>query len=115
MRCPLHPEWSAPCGVNWILAAIYGFFLIIAIILAIVSAKMLRKIKKQIENDFLDATIQSEKLDGKNINIEENVEAKKNKTIFDEADTKRRSKPKKIIVEGDSTLKNKRKKSDIKQ
>ena len=54
MRCPLHPEWSAPCSVNWILAAIYGVFLIITIFLAIVTAKMLRKVKKQIENEFLE-------------------------------------------------------------
>ena len=50
MRCPLHPEFSAPCSVNWILAAIYGVFLVLAIIFAIISAKMLRKVKKQIEN-----------------------------------------------------------------
>ena len=52
MQCPLHPEWSAPCSVNWILAAIYGFFLVLVVVLAIISAKMLRKVKKQIENEF---------------------------------------------------------------
>ena len=23
VQCPLHPEWSAPCNVNWILGAMY--------------------------------------------------------------------------------------------
>ena len=23
MQCSLHPEWSAPCSVNWIFAVIY--------------------------------------------------------------------------------------------
>jgi preprotein translocase subunit SecG len=59
MQCPLHPEWSAPCSVNRILAAMYGIFLIFVIILAIVSARKLRKVKKQIENEFLEATKQS--------------------------------------------------------
>ena len=54
MICPLHPEWSAPCSVNWIIAAIYGFFLIIVIILAIISARMLRKVKKKIEEEFTE-------------------------------------------------------------
>jgi hypothetical protein len=62
MKCPLHPEYSAPCSVNRIFAAMYGFFLIIVIILAIISAKKLRKVKKQIENEFLEAAKQSEEL-----------------------------------------------------
>ena len=52
VRCPLHPEWSAPCEINWILAAIYAIFLLFTVILAIVSDKMLGKVKKQIENEF---------------------------------------------------------------
>ena len=55
MICPLHPEWSAPCSVNWIFAIIYWFFLLITIILAIISASKLRKIKKQIEDEFLES------------------------------------------------------------
>ena len=54
MICPLHPEWSAPCSVNWIIAAVYGFFLIIVIILAIISARRLRKVKKKIEEEFTE-------------------------------------------------------------
>ena len=54
MICPLHPEWSAPCSVNWIIAAVYGFFLIIVIIFAIISARMLRKVKKKIEEEFTE-------------------------------------------------------------
>ena len=23
MKCPLHPEWSAPCSVNWIIGIMY--------------------------------------------------------------------------------------------
>jgi len=55
MRCPLHPEWSAPCSVVWIIAGIYGIFLILTIICAIISARILRKVKKQIENEFTEA------------------------------------------------------------
>ena len=54
MQCPLHPEYSAPCSIIWINAAGYGFFLIITIIFAIFSAKKLRKVKKKIENEFLE-------------------------------------------------------------
>ena len=80
MICPLHPEWSAPCSVNWIIAAIYGFFLIIVIILAIISARMLRKVKKKIEDEFTE-TVDS--------HIQEQVNEVK------------KSKPKKIIVKKD--------------
>lgn len=52
MRCPLHPEWSATCSANWILAAIYGVPLILAIILLIISSKKLKNIKRQIENEL---------------------------------------------------------------
>ena len=77
MRCPLHPEWSAPCSVNWILAAIYGVSLLLAIIFAIISARMLRKVKKQIENEFTETI---------NNNVKEYVDAIKG------------TKPKKVIV-----------------
>ena len=52
MQCPLHPEWSAPCSVIWIIAAMYGISLLLVIICAIISAHILRKVKKQIENEF---------------------------------------------------------------
>lgn len=55
MRCSTHPEWSAPCSINRIFAIVYGIFLIIIIILAYVSSKMLRKVKKQIENEFTES------------------------------------------------------------
>lgn len=60
IKCPLHPEYSAPCSVNWIFAAIYGVPLILAIILAVISAKMLKKIKKRIEDDFFTSVKQDE-------------------------------------------------------
>ena len=55
MQCPLHPEWSAPCGVIWILAGMYGFFLILTIICAIISNRMLKKVKRQIEDEFTES------------------------------------------------------------
>lgn len=55
VQCPLHPESSAPCSVNWFLAVMYGSFLLVTIILAIISSKMLKKIKKQIEDDFFSS------------------------------------------------------------
>lgn len=90
MQCPLHPEWSAPCSVNWILAAIYWAFLIITIILAIISASMLRKVKRQIENEFLEAMANTKK-------IEENTEDLKIEDIKDFKITK----PKKVIVKSE--------------
>ena len=106
VRCPLHPEWSAPCNVNWILAAMYWFFLILVIILAIISSRKLKKIKKQIENEFLEATKHSWEIMEKNM---QNDEGLKDEIIVDKVKIRSKSKPKKIIVEWDSTLKNKRK------
>ena len=91
MQCPLHPEWSAPCSLNWILAAMYGIFLLVTVILAIISKKKLIKIKKQIENEFtesVDSYIDSKKAEEK---IEENEENTK----------KKETKPRKIIVKKD--------------
>ncbi len=111
VQCPLHPENSAPCSVNRFLAVMYWSFLLITIIFAIISAKMLRNIKKQIENEFLEATKQTEEVNEKHVKTEKNLEYKKDKLIIDEVEIKRKSKPKKIIVEWDSTLKSKTKKS----
>ena len=61
MICPLHPEWSAPCNVNRIIAAIYWIFLLLTIVLAIISAKMLKKIRKKIENEFIDVITNEDK------------------------------------------------------
>ena len=53
MQCSLHSaEMSAPCDVNRILAAAYWIILFLVIILAIISAKVLRRVKKKIENEF---------------------------------------------------------------
>ena len=109
VQCPLHPEWSAPCEINWVLAIIYWFFLILSIIFAIISARMLRKIKKQIENNFLEATKQTEEINEKYIKTEKTLEYKNDKLLLDEVEIKRKSKPKKIIVEWDSALKSKAK------
>ena len=65
IQCPLHPEWSAPCDVNWVLAAIYWVFLIIIIILAVISASMLKKVKRQIENEFLESTTNAKEIEDK--------------------------------------------------
>lgn len=106
MKCPLHPEWSAPCNVNWILAAMYWIFLIIVIILAIISAKTLRKIKKKIENEFLEVTNKSKKSLYENMNNGKKSE-KESKKIKDDGNVKTNVRPKRIIVNADSSLKNK--------
>ena len=80
MICPLHPEWSAPCSVNWIIAAVYGFFLIIVIIFAIISARMLRKVKKKIEEEFTETV---------------------DNYVKEQVNEVKKSKPKKIIVKKD--------------
>lgn len=62
MICPLHPEWSAPCSVNRIYGGMYGIVLITIIILAIIASKMLRKVKKKIENEYVGNTPRCEKI-----------------------------------------------------
>lgn len=107
MQCPLHPEWSAPCSVNWILAAIYWIFLIITIILAILSANALRKVKKKIENEFIES-INSNDWIIENKNIKKESEQDTKETIKDfKKQTKENNKPKRIIVNSDSTIKEK--------
>ena len=61
MVCPLHPENSAPCSVIWIFAVMYGILLVLVIIFAIISARMLRKIKKKIEDEFIETANKEEK------------------------------------------------------
>ena len=87
VQCPLHPEWSAPCSVNRLLAAIYGVFLILTIVFAIISAKMLRIVKKQIENEFTETI---------NNNVKEYVEEIK------------QTKPKKVIAKTGNKSKKKK-------
>ena len=92
MQCPLHPEWSAPCRVIWINAAGYGFFLIITIIFENFSARKLKKVKKQIENEFFEATNQAEnKLKETKKEEEKSEEIKEIKTL----------KPRKLIAKSD--------------
>ena len=100
MRCPLHPEWSAPCSLNWILAAMYGIFLLVTIILAIIAKRKLRKIKKQIENEFTES-------------VDSYIETKKAEEEFEESeetkeDTKKKgTRPRKIIVKKNKKSENK--------
>jgi len=119
MQCSYHSEWSAPCDVIWILAAMYWIFLLLVIILNIVSARRLEKVKKKIENEFLEATKHNEEIVGQEDSQEEIDEKSDNKIdeiIEDDIKIKKKSRPKKIIVEWDSTLKNKRKtKKDTKR
>lgn len=84
MQYPLHPEWSAPCNINWILAAIYGIFLLLTIFLEIISARTLRNIKKQIEEEFFSA-IDSETNNKEILEKEEkeNKKSDKDKEIID--------------------------------
>ena len=84
MRCSQHPEWSAPCSINWILAAMYGIFLLITIILAMISANRLRKVKKQIENEFTE-TINKHAEEQK---VEEKIKVAKPRKIIAKKDKK---------------------------
>ncbi len=109
MRCPLHPEWSAPCSVNWILGIMYWIPLLLVIILAIISASKLRKIKKQIEQEFLDATKQDKEISEKDTKNDKESDNEDVEIIIDKVKIEKKSKPKKIIVEWGTTLKSKHK------
>jgi hypothetical protein len=82
MQCSSHPEWSVPCSIIRILALIYLTFLVLAIIFAIISANMLRKVKRQIENEFLDIIKNKNSKKGlfteTNINTKRKTKSKKN-------------------------------------
>ena len=96
MQCPLHPEYSAPCSIIWINAAGYGFFLIITIIFAIFSAKKLRKVKKKIENEFLEVA--------NNTKNEPEDEIKKHEKVEEKSEDIKKVKvvkQKKVIVKAD--------------
>ena len=109
MKCPLHPEWSAPCSVNWIIGIMYWIPLILVIILAIISASKLRKVKKQIEKEFLEVTELGKEDLEKNVGKDGESEDKNKENFVDKVTIKKKSKPKKIIVEWDTTLKSKHK------
>jgi predicted Holliday junction resolvase-like endonuclease len=98
MQCSAHPEWSAPCSVIRIFAIIYGFFLILVIILAIISIKKLRTVKKQIEiefNETINKHIQEQLNEENKDNNEENeIDKKEVKT----------PKPKKAIAKSDKKI-----------
>ena len=91
MRCPLHPEWSAPCSVNRLIAVVYGVFLLLAIIFAIISSRALRKVKKQIEAEFTEAIenhIKEQEKQEKEKSEEKKVKAAKPKKVIVKADKK---------------------------
>lgn len=71
MQCPLHPEWSAPCNINWILAIIYGVFLLLTIIFEIIASKSLKNVRKQIEESFLESINSNEINNKKNSDEDE--------------------------------------------
>ncbi len=109
MRCPLHPEWSAPCSVNWLIAAVYGVFLLLAIIFAIISSRALRKVKKQIETEFTEAienhikeqeTQEKEKSEEKKLKVAKprKVIAKSDKKSEKKSTTDKKSSTKKTIA-----------------
>lgn len=83
MQCPLHPEWSAPCNVNWILAAIYWVFLLFTIIFEIISAKSLKNVKKQIEENFLTSANSNEILNKEIHNKKKNNKSDDDEWIID--------------------------------
>ena len=78
----------------------------------IISAKKLEKVKKKIENEFLEATKHSEEI-VKQEDMDEEINKKSDNGIVekieDDIKIKKKSRPKKIVVEWDSTLKNKHK------
>ncbi|MBR7037405.1 hypothetical protein IKI14_06260 [bacterium] len=74
----------------------------LVIILNIVSARRLEKVKKKIENEFLEATKHNEEIVGQEDSQEEIDEKSDNKIdeiIEDDIKIKKKSRPKKIIVE----------------
>ena len=90
MQCPLHPERSAPCSVNRILATIYWIFLLIIIILATISAKKLNDIKEKIENEFLETINKNQENEFKQTNNPK--EKKKDVRIIDKKQITKKSK-----------------------
>ena len=108
MQCSSYPGNSAPCSVNWIIAIIYWFLLIIAIIFAIISSSKLRKVKKKIEEEFIEATIKNKKI----IDNEDNIEESNEENL---KDVWKKVKLKKIIVKDNKVLEKKptKKSTDI--
>lgn len=112
MQCPLHPEWSAPCNVIWINAAGYGFFLLITIILAIFSARKLRKIEKKIEAEHLETIKHTEDKIENKVKAVEEIKSTKPKKIIAKSDKNWKAKKEikktvKISTRKDSTTKKK--------
>ena len=106
MECPLHPEYSAPCSVNWIFAAMYFFFLLITTILAIISNKQLKNVKKKIESEFLGVAHNIE-IEQRG-NIKKKSEWKNSNKINDTKNAITNTlKSKRIIVNSESNLKKK--------
>ena len=107
IRCPLHPEFSAPCSVNWILAVMYWIFLLISIIIALLSNKRLKEVKKKIEDEFMKS-VRNRKESIKNEVIDEiKKDEKWEPKEVDKSKWSLKSKNKRIIVKWDSTLKEK--------
>lgn len=113
IKCPLHPEFSAPCSVNWILAIMYWIFLIIAIIFAIVSNKNLKNIKKKIENEFMESIHEKDFLKDdcligdmkKNNQLKKNINKKTHWSLDDIMGNEWKNE--KIIIEWNNSLKEK--------
>lgn len=107
IRCPLHPEFSAPCSVNRILAVMYWIFLLISIIIALLSNKRLKEVKKKIEDEFMKS-VRNRKESIKNEVIDEiKKDEKWEPKEVDKSKWSLKSKNKRIIVKWDSTLKEK--------
>ena len=88
MQCSLHPEWSAPCNIYWLNAVMYGLFLILVILLSIISARRLRKIKNQIGQEFLDAANQGMNTEVKKLTKVDKKPRKEIKIKSKQTDTK---------------------------
>lgn len=101
MVCPLHPEWSAPCSINWIIAAIYWVLLLLIIICAIISSKFLRKVKKKIENEFINTInnyteqVNEKKVKSKHTTNNKNLDKKSSANKWNSKSTARKNSIKK--------------------
>lgn len=90
VQCLPHIEWSMPCsGILEIKWWFYAIILFIVVILWIISTKRLKKIKKQIENNFIESTTKTQ-IDKKDIKVEESSTKKvlKKKIVAKKAATK---------------------------
>lgn len=98
VKCGIHPERSISCELyRWLPAAVYAFCIIISIVLYVIFARKLHKVKEQIEQEFQESV--------------EHEENKKNEKIKELKDSKPKKNIAKKEIKTDSKLSKKQKKS----